>query len=171
MKKDKGKIDRDKLASLLRQGRSRTYCARHFGVSESAIGRAARQLKASASKRALLESATVSTEAHLDTVGQLRKLNVYANELLDLAMNCTRTGGEALRTKDPRSLALDIMAEIRAQLKLQLELFRGLYGMQAVAEFQREVLDAVGEADKEIRDEIIRRLSEKSALRRAVGIL
>lgn len=171
MKVSKGKIDKRILANLLRQGRSRTYCARRFGVSESTVGRAERELKAAAMKSALLENVAASADGHLDTIGQLRKINDYANELLDPAMSCARGGSAALRTKDPRALALDIMAEIRAQLKLQLELFRGLYDMQAVAEFQREVLDVVGEADKEIRDEIIRRLSEKSALRRAVGIL
>ena len=44
------------------------------------------------------------------------------------------------KLKDPRELALKAMAEIRGQLKLQLEIFQALYDMKAVQEFQQEVL-------------------------------
>ena len=46
---------------------------------------------------------------------------------------------------------------------MQLEIFQTLYDMQAVAEFQREVLEAIGDADLETRDRIIR-TSRKEAL-------
>jgi len=67
--------------------------------------------------------------------------------------------------KDPRELALRAMAEIRGQLKLQLEIFQALYDMQAVQQFQAEVLEIIGSVDPEARDEIIRRLTERNALR------
>jgi dsDNA-specific endonuclease/ATPase MutS2 len=70
--------------------------------------------------------------------------------------------------KDPRELALKAMAEIRGQLKLQLEIFQCLYDMKAVQEFQDEVLTAIGEASKDVRDRIIRNLSEKRAIRSVV---
>jgi hypothetical protein len=57
------------------------------------------------------------------------------------------------------------MQEIRGQLKLQLEIFQALYDMQAVAEFQREVLEAIGDASPETRDRIIHNLKEKRAIR------
>lgn len=123
----------------------------------------------------------------LNTVEQLQKINGYANELLDLLMRWNRGDEEALqilesqvrtvkvkgqeeevkeyRFKDPRELALRAMQEIRGQLKLQLEIFQALYDMQAVAEFQREVLEAIGDAAPETRDRIIHNLKEKRAIR------
>ena len=72
--------------------------------------------------------------------------------------------------KDPRELALKAMQEIRGQLKLQLEMFQALFDIQAVQQFQSEVLEVIGNVSPEARDEIIRRLTEKSALRSALDL-
>jgi predicted transcriptional regulator len=69
------------------------------------------------------------------------------------------------RFKDPRELALKAMQEIRGQLKLQLEIFQALYDIQAVAEFQKEVLEIIGNASPETRDQIIHNLKERRAIR------
>jgi hypothetical protein len=61
-----------------------------------------------------------------------------------------------------------VMAEIRGQLRLQLEIFQTLYDMKAVEEFQREVLSAIGEASPEVRNAIIGRLNQKRAIRSAI---
>ncbi len=70
--------------------------------------------------------------------------------------------------KDPRQLALQAMAEIRNQLKLQLDMFQALYDLRAAQEFQDEILTAIGEVDPDVRTKIIRKLGEKRALRTVV---
>jgi hypothetical protein len=55
-------------------------------------------------------------------------------------------------------------------LELQLEIFKTLYDIQAVADFQREVLTAIGEVDSGVRNLIINRLKEGRALRQSVDI-
>jgi hypothetical protein len=57
------------------------------------------------------------------------------------------------------------MQEIRGQLRLQLEIFQTLYDMTAVAEFQKEVLEAIGNASPEIRARIIHNLQKTRAIR------
>lgn len=121
---------------------------------------------------------------------QLQKINGHANELLDLCMKWVNGDDEAIQVlesqvrnvrvgkdefpvseykfKDPREIALKAMSEIRGQLKLQLEIFQTLYDMKAVQEFQQEVLTAIGETNIDVRDAIIRRLTEKRAIRSAV---
>ncbi|MGA2938670.1 MAG: hypothetical protein ABSF52_16435 [Syntrophobacteraceae bacterium] len=74
------------------------------------------------------------------------------------------------RFKDPRELALKAMQEIRGQLKLQLEIFQALFDMRAVQQFQAEVLEVIGSVSTEARDEIIRRLTERNALRSALDL-
>ncbi len=125
-------------------------------------------------------------------MAQLSKINDYANELLDLLMRWNRGEDDALQVletqvsdkkvrvgddiqfikefkfKDPRQLALQAMAEIRNQLRLQLDIFQSLYDMKAVQEFQDEVLTAIGDASPDVRDKIIRKLNEKRAIRSAV---
>ena len=72
------------------------------------------------------------------------------------------------KMKDPRELALKAMAEIRGQLKLQLEIFQALFDLNAAQEFQNEVLEAIGEASSETRDAIINRLNQRRAIRSVV---
>ena len=72
--------------------------------------------------------------------------------------------------KDPRELALKAMAEIRGQLKLQLEIFQTLYDMKAVQEFQQEVLTAIGEASPDVRSRIIDKLNQARAIRTAIKL-
>jgi uncharacterized protein YerC len=188
----KPKIDRVKLNQMLRAGKSPKELAEHFGVSQAAICKARKGLNVAVVKNVVLESAHKVVAEHLDTIGQLQKINQNANELLDLLMRWNRGDSEALqilesqvrkvkvkgneeevteyRFKDPRELALKAMQEIRGQLNLQLDIFKTLYDVQAVAEFQKEVLSTIGEVSPDVRDRIIKRLKESRALRQSVSI-
>ena len=190
----KPKIDRVKLNQLLKSGKSQKEAAQVFGVTEGAVSRAKKELNINVVKSVALENAHRVVDKNLDAVSQLQKINDYANEILDLLMRWNRGDGEALqilesqvrkvkvgkgadseivkqyRFKDPRELALRAMQEIRGQLSLQLDIFKTLYDMEAVAEFQREVLNAIGEVSPDVRDRIVQRLKEGRALRQSVSI-
>ena len=188
----KPKIDRVKLDQMLGEGKLQREIAQYFGVTDGAISKAKNELKVAVVKNVALESAHKVVDRHLDTIGQLQKINQNANELLDLLMRWNRGDEEALQIlegqarkvkvrgaeqevteykfKDPRELALKAMQEIRGQLNLQLDIFRTLYDVQAVAEFQKEVLTAIGEVSPDVRDKIIQRLKESRALRQSVSI-
>ena len=188
----KPKIDRIKLNQMLRAGKSPKEVAQHFGVSEAAICKARKGLKVAVVKNVVLENAHAVVQSHLDTIRQLQKINQNANELLDLLMRWNRGDEEALqilesqvrkvkvrgteedvteyRFKDPRELALKAMQEIRGQLGLQLDIFKTLYDVQAVSEFQAEVLSAIGEVSPDVRDRIIQRLKEGRSLRSSLSV-
>ncbi|MBW1692144.1 MAG: hypothetical protein JRJ70_15635 [Deltaproteobacteria bacterium] len=186
----KPKIDRVKLNQLLKAGKSQREVAQVFDVTEGAISKAKKELNLAVVKNVTLESAHKVVDKNLDAVAQLQKINTYANELLDLVMRWQRGDKEALRIlesqvkevkkvgkgkdvefvkeyrmKDPREIALRAMAEIRGQLNLQLDIFKTLYDLEAVQEFQKEVLETIGEVDQYVRREIIERLKEKRAVR------
>jgi hypothetical protein len=152
-----GKIDYIELHRLLTDGKSGAEIAKHFGVTPGAISQAKQRLKTAVVKDVALESAHRVRDKTLNAVDQLFKINQEANRLLgDLE-------------KDP-GLKLKVMAEIRGQLKLQLEIFQTLYDLKAVAEFQEEVLDAIASVSPEVRDEIIFRLKERSVVRSALQL-
>ena len=182
------------LKQLLRRGLTGTEIAKQLGVSKSTVSGRIKALNIAVSKDITIRSAGEIVRKELDTVGQLQKINRDANELLDLLMRWNRGDDEALQIletqvrkvkigrgesaeeiteykfKDPRELALNAMREIRGQLKLQLEIFQALYDMQAVQQFQQEVLEIIGNVSPDARDEIIRRLTEKNALRSALDL-
>lgn len=90
-----------------------------------------------------------------------------------VSLSCTRQSERTeteWRFRGPRELALKVMAEIRGQVKLQLEIFRALYDMRAVQEFQAEVLEIIENVSPESRNQIVRRLVEKNALRSSLDL-
>ncbi len=187
-----GKIDKVKLSQLVMSGKSQREIAKYFGVTPGAVSQVKKELNINVVKSVALENAHRVVEKNLDAVGQLQKINDHANELLDLLMRWNRGDKEALqilesqvrrvkvkgteeeiteyRFKDPRELALKAMAEIRGQLGLQLNIFQALYDMNAVAEFQKEVLNAIGEESPETRQRIIHALQSRRAIRSALNL-
>jgi len=187
----KPKIDVVKLNQMLRAGKSGKQCAEYFNVTPPAISMAKKNLSVAVVKNVALENAHKVVGENIDAVQQLQKINKVANKLLneltgeDQVINRMTSAIEAILSPegDPREVkrlvrqisqdketAIKACAEIRNQLKLQLEIFQALYDMQAVAEFQREVLNAIGEVAPDVRDRIIKRLKEGRALRSAVSI-
>lgn len=186
------KVDISKLEELLSQGRTPAEAARILGVNRSSVHKKVKRLKLNTVKIVTLEKAAEVVEKKLDTIGQLQKINDYANELLDLLMRWNRgdevalqilesqvakkkvkVGDEEMEVQefkftDPRQLALRAMGEIREQLRLQVEIFKTLYDVEAVREFQQVVLQAIGEVDPNVREKIIVNLNKRRAIRSSV---
>ena len=155
-----GKIDKIKLSQLLRSGKTARECAKVFSVTEGAVSQARKELNIAVVKSVALEDAHRVVDKNLNTIDQLLDINRKANTLLE----------QAIKAKD-HDTTLKAMREIRGQLELQLEIFKTLYDLEAVADFQREVLTTIGEVDKDVRDRIIQGLKEGKALRRSVSIV
>ena len=189
------KINKVKLSQLLRAGKSVKHCAEYFGVTPPAITKAKKELNISVVKSVALENAHRVVDKSLDAAGQLQRINEKANQMLNeltgedkLIDRMAKAVEGALtyenepqkqaayvrkivkQVSEDRFLALKAMAEIRGQLNLQLDIFKTLYDMQAVAEFQKEVLNIIGEVSPDVRDTIVQRLKESRALRQSVSI-
>lgn len=144
-----------KLIRLIDSGKTQADTARELGITRQAVSKRLIELRGRTTKVMASKKIEQVVDQRLDAVDQLHKINVEANRLLD----------ELEQTPE---LKLKVMAEIRGQLRLQLDIFQTLYDMKAVQEFQQEVLTAIGEADKETRNAIINKLNESRALRSAV---
>ncbi len=191
----KPKIDRVKLSQLLKRGKTQREVAQVFGVSEGAISKAKKELNISVVKSVALESAHKVVDKNLDAIDQLQRVNQVANQLLDeltgedqvidrmvkaVEVSLEYEGDPIsqkkyirqviLRVNQDKNTALKACAEIRGQLNLQLDIFKTLYDMQAVAEFQKEVLTAIGEEAPDVRNRIIQRLKESRSLRQSISI-
>ncbi|MFH2034713.1 MAG: hypothetical protein ABIJ26_08475, partial [Candidatus Margulisiibacteriota bacterium] len=146
-------------------------------------------------KTVALEDAHRVVGHSLDAVQQLHKINEKANHLLDeltgegriidriveVVRGSLEFDGDPKKHKQyiqgvvkqvtiDRNLAIKAMTEIRGQLVLQLDILKTLYDMEAVQEFQKEVLEAIGEIEGNVRNKIITRLKERRALRGSLSI-
>ena len=165
----KRKIDLRELDRMLRGGKSYRQIAKHFNCTPGAIAQARKKLKTSIIRTVGLEKANEVVEGHLDMLGQLRKINRAITEELDRAKE------EVVNADGRNKIALQgiiikLSAEIRRQLESQLKIFEVWTDMKVVAEFQNEVLAVLDEMEPGVRDEIVRKLKEKHALRGAVSI-
>ena len=151
----KPKVNVRKLSDMFRSGKTVKECAKYFGVTPGAISQHKKNINVAVVKNVALENAHRIVDKNLNAIEQLHKINEQANQLLDDLVQ-------------KPEMKLKIMAEIRGQLKLQLEIFQTLYDMKAVQEFQQEVLTAIGEESPDVRHRIICRLNEKRAIRTVV---
>jgi hypothetical protein len=160
------------LEQLVKKGNGVSKIARILRVSKGTVSKRLKQLNIGISKNVTLHHAGEIVKKEINAVEQLLKINEDANTLLDRLMKVIRGDEKALDEVayllsgrfGPIEAVLKIQAEIRQQLKLQLEIYESLYDMKAVAIFQREVLAAIGEADPDTRQRIIKSLKEKRAV-------
>lgn len=188
------KIDPEILERMLREeGKTQSACAKYFNVSFQAISQQRKKMGIEIPKRVarsiVIERAPMVEAQRLNAIEQLQKINTHANWMLEHVMRWVKGDDVAIQAleaqtrsvnvgtkkkpvmvdrvkfKDPHEIALKSMAEIRNQLGLQLEIFKTLYDAEAVKEFQNELIALLGEVDSAVRDEFIRRLREKGAIR------
>lgn len=176
------------LGERLRQGKGVTEIAREFGVNKGSVSRRINQLKLGFSKNVTLHHAGEIVKKEINAAEQLLKINATANQLLDMLMKIVE--GVSSKDEKDRACAFDelehvsellggksgvldaaikIKAEIRQQLNLQLNIFQSLYDMEAVAAFQREVLEIIGNVSPAVRDNIVEALSARGSIRSALG--
>ena len=163
------KIDLRKLDQMIRAGKTQREAAQVFKVTEAAVSKAKKQLKTNIVRTVGLEKANEVVEGHLDMMGQLRKINQAITGELDRAKQ-TVVGVEGRDQRAIQETIVKLSAEVRRQLEAQMKIFEVWTDMKVVAEFQAEVLSILDEMEPGTRDEIIRRLKEKRALRGLVSI-
>jgi len=190
------RIDTSKLSRMLSEGETVTECAKYFNVSKAAVSKAKKKLGIVVAKEVQLESAHRFIEQHLNTVAQLQNINKVTNRLLDELTGekeTTNRMAEAvqavlayeeeptkdrlkdlkaiiLRINQDKNTAIKACAEIRGQLRLQNETLAMLTEMKGVYEFQQELIQLLKDIDPEVKDEFLRRLAQKQAIRRAIRL-
>ena len=187
------KIDYRELDQMLRAKKPYSEIAKHFGVTKGRISQAKKEMRNQINKVTTLKKAADVVHDHWDIMAQLRKINEDANRMLDLLIRWQEGDPEALRIlesqvktvtfgkngetiniqevkmKDPRELALKCMAEIRNQLKLQLDMYEAYLEFNDRKKFQEEVLRILDEFEPGVKKRAINRLKDRALLRGAVS--
>ena len=147
--------DRTLIRLIDHDGVTQVEAARRLGVTKQAVNQRLKELRGKTTKAVVVRKIDQVVNRKLDAVAQLTEINRKAIKLLEEA-------------EGNPELSLRCMSEIRGQLKLQLEIFAALYDFKAAAEFQEEVLAAIGEVAPDVRSKIIHQLNQKRAIRSAV---
>jgi IS30 family transposase len=142
--------EKERIKVLASEGKGVNEIARTLKRSAATVSRAFKKLHIS--KAVALFKAGKLVDQKLNAAQQLRKINDKANAILD-----------DTDPKDPDTV-LKAMAEIRNQLKLQLDIFQTLYNLEEVAKWQNEILDILGEVAPDARDRFYERLQQRRVL-------
>ena len=188
----KEKINDRQMLRMVDQGKTQVEAAKFFGVSKQAVNKRLKELRGRTTRVIVAKKVEQVIDRKIDAMDQLNRINEYTNEILDLVMAWGRGDDEALQVlesqiknkrvrvgnekievqafklKDPREIALRACGEIRNQIKLQFEIFQALYSLQEVQVFQQTVLEVLGEVSPEMRNEFVRRLNARPAVRAAL---
>jgi len=186
------KINNRRLVRLIDSGMCQAEAARKIGVSRQAVSKRLQELRGKTTKVTACKKVEKIVDRKIDAMEQLGRINTHATWLLDHVMKWIQGDETAIQVleknarmvsvgtkeepeyvtefkfKDPHEIALKAMAEIRGQIKTQLDIYQALFSMETVQEFQETVLEVIGQAAPEVRSEIIRRLNETRSVRSAV---
>ena len=119
--------DRKLLSLIDKDGLTQAEAARKLGVTRQAVSQRLKELRPA---NAFAVAGTVIRKAvgkKLDIMEQLCLINARTYKILD-------------NVEDDPALAIRAVGEIRAQLKLQADLFSLLFDMNSVAQFQEAIL-------------------------------
>jgi transcriptional regulator with XRE-family HTH domain len=157
------KINDIELDKLLRQGYTTNQLANHFGCSPAAVSQRKRKLQKGIVAVTTLEKADQVVTAHMDMMGQLRRVNGIINDQLDLAVQML-DDLEADRLAIQQNI-VKLASEVRRQQESQVRIFEAGIRAEAQRAFQQELMDLLEEVSPKVRDEFIRRLRERKLLR------
>lgn len=192
------KIDKSRLAELLRDGKTNKTCAQEFGVSVSAIKAARKRIK----DLILSPPKNHIGGDNIDAIKQLSEINAYIIKELnrcdklisreELKVKSVDALEEKLKTNPDDKETQELMAalvkseikgilaiqsniigissEIRKQIDLQLKIAEALYGIQMTADFQNEIIGIIKDSDPIVAQKLIARLRERRSLKGLVRI-
>jgi CRP-like cAMP-binding protein len=144
--------DRGLLRLLDKVGLTQSEAARRLGVSRQAVSLRLAELRGKTTRAVVAKKVQAVVDKKINAIEQLIAINEKANLMLNEA-------------ESNPELRLKVMAEIRGQLKLQLEIYQALFDLQAVQEFMDETLAVIGHVAPEVRNEIISRLNQRKSIR------
>lgn len=159
--------------------------AKKLGISQAAVSKRIKKMQRRTTYTAIATNKIDKiVDGNVNIIDQLKNINTHANNLLkdliptiDNIIDHKKTGEEyedidpdliAKKKRGDAQLAVKLMAEIRSQLGLMMDIYEMLYSLEGAAQFQQTVLDALEKVDPEIRKEVIAELNKKHSLRAAL---
>ncbi len=146
-----------RIKALASEGKGVNAVAKILGRSPATVSRCFKRLKLTGV--AAMAKAGTLVQEKLDAAQQLKKINERINTILD-----EYSKKDAENSSWDPELVLKSSAEIRGQLKLQLEIFQALYNVEEVAKWQAELLDILGGVAPDARERFYERLQQRRAV-------
>ena len=163
--------DRVLVRLIVKDGKNQADCARHFGVSETAISKRVRALGLDGFRQ------PTAAESHLEAASRgAFDLAQRVSELDGLLQEeLSKLRGATVPLAEPQRFdrLITLVSESRKTVGTAIELSRAMAAMQQMAEFREHVMAAVDELDTEfpaLKTRLLERLRDRATLRRALTV-
>ena len=190
------KTDIAKLKDLHAKGLGVTQIAKQLGVSKGTVSKQLKRLHLAATKNVIVEQAPKLVKKSFDVVDELHHINEVANKLLneltgeeESIKRMVRAVEAVLKFKaEPtkeseqelkrivlqinrdKNTAIKTCTEIRGQVSLMWDMLKEWHDMKVVAEYHEELIELLRQTSPKLRDDFLRRIDERQALRRAITV-
>lgn len=168
IKVPKIKISDLQIRKCLAKGMGVVEIAKEFGMAKSSISERVKGFKSEIDTELVLGKADSLLGYKFDVMGQLLKISEAVNHEINFITLKIEKGHEKFRKGWQRQL-LAHCAEVRKQVSLVMEISSQLYKVEEVSQFQKTVLEEIGNAAPEVRERILKRLTERAALAKSYG--
>ena len=162
----KAKFSNMELEKLLNQGMGVRAIAKQLRVSPSAVSQRLKALRVAVSAHVAVRDGGRLAEQKYNAQEQLLSISRLINKELDFIQEKIKKEPEKERAKWQEA-QLKHTAEIRQQIKLMLEIASTLYRVEEVANFQKIVIEEIGNESPECRERIVKRLVARGSLGRS----
>ena len=162
----KAKFSNMELEKLLNQGMGVRAIAKKLRVSPSAVSQRLKALRVAISSHVAMRDGGRLAEQKYNAQEQLLSISRLINKELDFIQEKIKKEPEKERAKWQEA-QLKHTAEIRQQIKLMLEIASTLYRVEEIANFQKIVIEEIGNESPECRERIVKRLVERGSLGRS----
>lgn len=175
----KRKFEDSKLKKLVAQGFTVNQIAEKFGVSGVAIRKRLKELEIIVSRDTALNPATAQRiadgsfdaaerlmEIHTSAMDTLKKLENVFNGHADPSTLEPLLGGKVA----PSELYHKMLAEVRKQLSLCLDIYKAMADMREVMEFQRIVLEEIKAESRDCQARIVNRLVKQQHIASSIAL-
>ncbi len=187
----KPKINKKRLHAMLKNDMNYTQCAKEFNCSVSAVSQRAKDLRVAIAKDTTMEAAHDIVTEELGSMALCNRASAETLKLVDLMSKAIEGDPDAVKTikhlnrlnhigdsskvnaasaKDPRDYLLKALAEVRQQIRLNMDIANSLSNWEAVAIFQREVINIISEVAPDVRKTLLERLKAHRAVRQSIRI-
>lgn len=192
------KVDKERFARLLREGKSLSQCARELGVTKGALSQLKKSMEANAKNLPIVVDEDLGSR-DLDSIEQL---NTLIGTIFTELHRCNRmitavdarlmeqeeferaiTNNPEVRQefiklaagnmKDVLSIQSNLIAlsaEGRKHAELRLKIAETIYNIKYHQEFIAEVLEVIKQASPEMRNKIVKAIKERREVRNMVNL-
>lgn len=154
LKRGEIEIQKMNIQQMLDGGYTQLQISRALGISEGTVANRKKEIAQSATAGVVMSGGVQHTiSGSIDVVAQMKGINDYCWKVLNDALD--------------DDAKMDAAKEIRAQLKLHVEIYEKIYHAENVQRFQQGVLEALQDADPKLRDEAVANINR---LREMAGV-